>query len=48
MSAGKGDTPRPLSVSRDEYERRWERAFGVSEADWELHVTGTAGEQEGV
>jgi hypothetical protein len=30
--AGKGDTPRPLSVSSDEFARRWERAFGYVEA----------------
>lgn len=28
MSAGKGDEPRPLSVSREEYARRWELTFG--------------------
>jgi hypothetical protein len=26
--AGKGDTPRPLSVSYSQYIRNWERAFG--------------------
>lgn len=25
---GKGDTPRPISVDRDTFERNWERAFG--------------------
>lgn len=24
---GKGSTPRPMSVSRDEFDRRWEAAF---------------------
>lgn len=24
---GKGDTPRPLSVSSEEYEKNWERIF---------------------
>lgn len=26
--AGKGDTPRPLSISREEYDFRWDYAFG--------------------
>ena len=26
--AGKGDAPRPHSVSHDEYELRWELSFG--------------------
>lgn len=25
--AGKGSTPRPFSVSQDEYERRWDAIF---------------------
>ena len=28
MSNGKGDTQRPMSVSREQYEENWERAFG--------------------
>ncbi len=28
MSAGKGDTPRPLGVTREEWARRWAMAFG--------------------
>lgn len=26
--SGKGDDPRPLSISRQEYDRRWEAVFG--------------------
>jgi hypothetical protein len=26
-SAGKGSSPRPFSVSQDEYERRWDAIF---------------------
>ena len=29
---GKGDTPRPLSVDRDEFARRWDRAFSRTPA----------------
>jgi len=32
MSQGKGSNARPLSVSQDEYARRWELAFGSKEA----------------
>lgn len=28
MANGKGDTPRPLSVPREEYESAWARTFG--------------------
>lgn len=28
MEAGKGDTPRPFSVSQQEYETRWDAIFG--------------------
>ena len=28
MSNGKGDTPRPISISSDEYNNNWERTFG--------------------
>ena len=27
---GKGDTPRPISISSDEYKNNWERTFGVN------------------
>ena len=27
---GKGDAPRPVSVSADEYERRWAATFGAT------------------
>ena len=30
--SGKGSTPRPLTVSQDEYARRWALAFGSQEA----------------
>jgi hypothetical protein len=26
--AGKGDVPRPMSISKKEYEKRWEKIFG--------------------
>ena len=26
--AGKGDTPRPMSISKKEYEKRWNKIFG--------------------
>lgn len=29
MSNGKGDTPRPLSVSSTKFEDNWERTFGT-------------------
>jgi hypothetical protein len=32
MSQGKGSTARPLTVSQDEYARRWALAFGSEEA----------------
>ncbi len=25
--AGKGDVPRPMSISKKEYEKRWEKIF---------------------
>jgi len=28
MSNGKGSKPRPLSVKREDYDARWEAAFG--------------------
>ena len=31
MEAGKGSDPRPLSVSKDEFARRWEKIFGKKE-----------------
>lgn len=30
MSAGKGSKPRPLSVSREEYNKRWDKIFKKS------------------
>jgi hypothetical protein len=29
--AGKGDTPRPMSISKKEYEKRWNKIFGKKE-----------------
>ena len=29
----KGDKPRPLSVSFEEYEKRWDKAFGKKEKE---------------
>ncbi len=26
--AGKGDKPRPIFVSKEDFERKWEKAFG--------------------
>lgn len=34
-SAGKGDTPRPLAVTPEEYRRRWERTFREVEEELE-------------
>lgn len=33
MSAGKGSTPRPRSVSKEEYDRRWEATFKRDEVE---------------
>ena len=32
MSQGKGSNPRPLTISQDEYARRWALAFGSEDA----------------
>lgn len=32
MSAGKGDTPRPLAVDRARFEDNWQRIFGRMDA----------------
>ena len=32
MSQGKGSNPRPLTISQNEYARRWALAFGSEEA----------------
>ena len=29
--AGKGDVPRPMSISKKEYEKRWNKIFGKKE-----------------
>jgi len=31
--AGKGDVPRPLSISKKEYEKRWDKIFGKKKKD---------------
>lgn len=36
MSAGKGDTPRPLSVSRDAFATAYERTFGAKKPPREM------------
>jgi hypothetical protein len=38
-SAGKGSSPRPFSVSQDEYERRWDAIF---QRDLKEDNTGTS------
>lgn len=35
---GKGSSPRPMSVSRDEYRRRWEETFGGEREDEESSI----------
>ena len=35
--AGKGDVPRPFSISRKEYEKRWEEIFRPKKKKWENH-----------
>jgi hypothetical protein len=34
---GKGSRPRPISVPREEYERRWRLAFHERKVDQETH-----------
>lgn len=36
---GKGDRPRPLSVSKDEFDNRWETIFGKKENKVQVRVT---------
>lgn len=43
MSDGKGDTPRPWSVSGDEYRRNWDRAFAPKEHAPQPPVVGVFG-----
>ena len=31
--AGKGDKPRPMSISKKEYEKRWNKIFGKKEKE---------------
>jgi len=38
MSNGKGDTPRPISVSSIEYENNWERTFGSKKKKFDQRV----------
>ena len=38
MSNGKGDTPRPISVSSTEYENNWERTFGTKKKKMEKRI----------
>ena len=53
MSQGKGSNPRPLTISQDEYARRWALAFGSEEAleeavaNADLHYALKKAEQEG-
>lgn len=39
MSNGKGDAPRPLSVSREEYEINFDRVFGGKRRTYRARVT---------
>ena len=38
MSNGKGDTPRPISVSSSEFENNWERTFGTKKKKMEKRI----------
>jgi len=38
MSNGKGDKPRPMTISREEYEQRWNAIFGPKEIPAD-HIT---------
>jgi hypothetical protein len=38
MTNGKGDTPRPISVSSREYENNWERTFGAKKMKFDKKV----------
>lgn len=38
MSNGKGDTPRPISVSNIEFENNWERTFGTNKKKMEKRI----------
>ena len=38
MSNGKGDTPRPISVSSSEFENNWERTFGTKKKKMEQRI----------
>jgi hypothetical protein len=38
MSNGKGDTPRPISVSSKDFENNWERTFGTRKKKFDKQV----------
>ena len=38
MSNGKGDTPRPISVSSTDFENNWERTFGTKKKKMEQKI----------
>ncbi len=38
MSNGKGDTPRPISVSSTDFENNWERTFGTNKKKMEQKI----------
>ena len=38
MSNGKGDTPRPISVSSTDFENNWERTFGTKKKKMEKRI----------
>ena len=40
--AGKGDTPR-IGISRDEWEKKWEKIFGKKEESIRPHQTDNSG-----
>ena len=39
MSNGKGDTPRPISISTEQFQNNWERTFGSNKKkiDQKIH-----------
>ena len=49
MHGGKGDTPRPFSISLDKFDTQWEQIFGKGKAlNKPTSFYGVAPKQEGV
>tara|TARA_R110000772_G_scaffold180938_1_gene292214 strand:+ start:95 stop:271 length:177 start_codon:yes stop_codon:yes gene_type:complete len=42
-SAGKGDSPRPIGISYDEWEKKYEKIFGKKEESIRPHQTDNSG-----